>query len=158
MLVSVESFHGMKKAITTPGRRSIGDIEFSPDGSRLAFTVTDPPEVRQLTFSGRSDEAPQPYRLSLRGGDAEKLTNRKALKQVKTPRSLLRGEDDVTDPIGLSQQFYRGLERHHVDADLVLYPREGHDLREQKHLLDRLNRIVAWYDKYVKPDQPATAQ
>ena len=29
--------------------------------------------------------------------------------------------------------------------------REPHGLREEQHLLDRLTRIVAWYDKYLKP-------
>ena len=33
---------------------------------------------------------------------------------------------------------------------MVVYPREPHGLREEKHLLDRLNRIVAWYDKYMR--------
>jgi dipeptidyl aminopeptidase/acylaminoacyl peptidase len=80
------------------------------------------------------------------------------VKNVKTPTLLLQGEDDTTDPIGQSQQFYRGLKRYHVESDLVLYPREGHGLREEKHLVDRLTRIVAWYDKYLKPSQPATAQ
>jgi dipeptidyl aminopeptidase/acylaminoacyl peptidase len=74
------------------------------------------------------------------------------VKNAKTPTLLLQGENDVTDPIGQSQQFYRGLKRYGVDADLVLYPREGHGLREEKHLLDRLNRVIAWYDKHVKPE------
>src|SRR5262252_3518716 len=73
------------------------------------------------------------------------------VKNVKTPTLLLQGEDDTTDPIGQSQQFYRGLKRYGVDTDLVLYPREPHGLREEKHLLDRLARIVAWYDRYLKP-------
>jgi dipeptidyl aminopeptidase/acylaminoacyl peptidase len=80
------------------------------------------------------------------------------VKNVKTPTLLLQGEDDTTDPIGQSQQFYRGLKRYGVDADLVLYPREPHGLREEKHLLDRLNRIVAWYDKYLQPGSASTAQ
>jgi dipeptidyl aminopeptidase/acylaminoacyl peptidase len=79
------------------------------------------------------------------------------VKNVRTPTLLLQGEDDQTDPIGQSQQFYRGLKRYHVESDLVLYPREGHGLREEKHLLDRLTRVVAWYDKYLKPSQPSTA-
>ena len=73
------------------------------------------------------------------------------VKNVKTPTLLLQGEDDTTDPIGQSQQFYRGLKRYGVESDLVLYPREPHGLREEKHLIDRLNRIVAWYDRYLKP-------
>jgi dipeptidyl aminopeptidase/acylaminoacyl peptidase len=72
------------------------------------------------------------------------------VKHVKTPTLLLQGDSDLTDPIGQSQQFYRGLKRYGVDADFVVYPREPHGLREEKHLLDRLNRIVAWYDKYLK--------
>ena len=78
------------------------------------------------------------------------------VRQVKTPTLLLQGEDDRTDPAGQSQQFYRGLKRYNVDTDLVLYPREPHGLREEKHLLDRMNRIVAWFDKYLKPSTPAT--
>jgi len=30
-----------------------------------------------------------------------------------------------------------------------MYPREPHGLHEEKHLLDRLNRIVAWYEKHL---------
>ena len=48
------------------------------------------------------------------------------VKNVKTPTLLLQGEADTTDPIGQSQQFYRGLKRYGVDSDLVLYPREPH--------------------------------
>ena len=73
------------------------------------------------------------------------------VKNAKTPTLLLQGEDDTTDPIGQSQQFYRGLKRYGVESDLVLYPREPHGLREEQHLLDRLTRILAWYDKYLKP-------
>jgi dipeptidyl aminopeptidase/acylaminoacyl peptidase len=73
------------------------------------------------------------------------------VKNAKTPTLLLQGEDDTTDPIGQSQQFYRGLKRYGVESDLILYPREPHGLREEKHLVDRLTRILAWYDKYLGP-------
>jgi dipeptidyl aminopeptidase/acylaminoacyl peptidase len=78
------------------------------------------------------------------------------VKNARTPTLLLQGEDDVTDPIGQSQQFYRGLKRYGVDADLVLYPREGHSFREEQHLIDRLNRVLGWFDKYLKPAAPIT--
>jgi dipeptidyl aminopeptidase/acylaminoacyl peptidase len=80
------------------------------------------------------------------------------VKNVKTPTLLLQGEADETDPIGQSQQFYRGLKRYGVDAELVVYPREPHGLREEKHLLDRLTRIIAWYDSHLKASAPPTAQ
>ena len=73
------------------------------------------------------------------------------VKNVRTPTLLLQGENDVTDPIGQSQQFYRGLKRYGVEAELVLYPREGHGFREEKHLVDRLTRLLAWYERFLKP-------
>jgi dipeptidyl aminopeptidase/acylaminoacyl peptidase len=72
------------------------------------------------------------------------------VKNVKTPTLLLNGEEDTTDPIGQVGQFHRGLERYHVESELVVYPREGHGIREQKHQIDVLNRVIAWYQKYLK--------
>ena len=72
------------------------------------------------------------------------------LKIAKTPTLILQGEADTTDPLGQSQELYRGLKHYGVESVLVEYPREPHGFREEKHLLDRLNRILAWYDKYVK--------
>jgi dipeptidyl aminopeptidase/acylaminoacyl peptidase len=72
------------------------------------------------------------------------------LKNAKTPTLILQGESDTTDPPGQSQELYRGLKHYGVEAELVLYPREPHGLREEKHLVDRLNRILAWYDAHLK--------
>jgi len=80
------------------------------------------------------------------------------LKNAKTPTLILQGEDDDTDPVGQSQELYRGLKRYGVETELVLYPRENHGFQEEKHLLDRLNRILAWYDKHLKEASPASAK
>jgi dipeptidyl aminopeptidase/acylaminoacyl peptidase len=72
------------------------------------------------------------------------------LKNAKTPTLILQGEADTTDPPGQSQELYRGLKHYGVETQLVVYPREPHVLREQRHLLDRLNRMLAWYAKYVR--------
>ena len=74
----------------------------------------------------------------------------KYLKKARTPTLILQGEADTTDPLGQSQELYRGLKYYGVEAELVVYPREGHGLREEKHLVDRLNRIIAWYEKHLK--------
>jgi dipeptidyl aminopeptidase/acylaminoacyl peptidase len=72
------------------------------------------------------------------------------MKNAKTPTLILQGESDTTDPIGQSQQLYRGLKHYGVKAELVEYPREPHGPQEEKHNLDVLNRIVAWYDANLK--------
>jgi len=78
------------------------------------------------------------------------------LRNAKTPTLILQGDADLTDPLGQSQELYRGLKRYGVETELVVYPREPHGFREEKHLLDRLNRILAWYDKYLKDKPPAS--
>ena len=72
------------------------------------------------------------------------------LKNAKTPTLILQGAADTTDPLDQSQELYRGLKHYGVESELVEYPREPHGFHEEKHLLDRLNRILAWYDKYLK--------
>jgi len=77
------------------------------------------------------------------------------LKNVKTPTLILQGEADTTDPLGQSQELYRGLKRYGVETEFVIYPREPHSPHEEKHMLDILNRILAWYDKHLKPSGQA---
>lgn len=73
------------------------------------------------------------------------------IKRAKTPTLILQGEDDPTDPIGQAQQFYRGLKFYGVPAEFVLYPREGHGIREEQHQLDLLGRVIEWFDRWTGP-------
>ncbi|MEA2603760.1 MAG: hypothetical protein QOF89_4752 [Acidobacteriota bacterium] len=80
--------------------------------------------------------------------------------RAKTPALILQGENDATDPIGQAQQLYRALKRLSVPSDFVVYPRAGHGLREEKHVLDSWRRMAGWFDRYVrgvqeKPDAQA---
>jgi dipeptidyl aminopeptidase/acylaminoacyl peptidase len=72
------------------------------------------------------------------------------MRNAKTPTLVLQGDADTVDPLGQSQELYRGLKRYGVESEFVVYPREPHGFREEKHLADRLNRILAWYDKFLK--------
>jgi dipeptidyl aminopeptidase/acylaminoacyl peptidase len=72
------------------------------------------------------------------------------ISHAKTPTLILQGEADPIDPIGQSQELYRGLKRYGVDTELVLYPREPHGFQEAKHRVDVLKRVVDWYDKHLK--------
>jgi dipeptidyl aminopeptidase/acylaminoacyl peptidase len=69
---------------------------------------------------------------------------------------ILQGDADQVDPPGQNQELYRGLKRYGVETALVVYPREPHSFHEEKHLLERLNRIFACYDKHLKVGSPAT--
>ncbi len=69
-------------------------------------------------------------------------------RNVKTPTLFIHGENDNDVPIAEAEQFYVALHEVGVDTVLVRYPREGHGLRETAHVVDALDRGIAWYRKY----------
>jgi dipeptidyl aminopeptidase/acylaminoacyl peptidase len=79
------------------------------------------------------------------------LWQRSALRyvaQVKTPTLLIHGENDNDVPIAESEQFFVALKDVGVEAVMVRYPREGHGLREPKHVVDLMERSVKWYERH----------
>jgi dipeptidyl aminopeptidase/acylaminoacyl peptidase len=70
--------------------------------------------------------------------------------RVKTPTMLVHGENDNDVPIGEAEQFYIALKDVGVETVMVRYPREGHGLRETKHLVDVLERSMRWYERWFQ--------
>ena len=69
--------------------------------------------------------------------------------RIRTPVLILHGEQDTNVPLGQAIHFHRALRHFGVEHELVVYPREGHWLRERTHQLDVLRRIRAWYDRWL---------
>jgi dipeptidyl aminopeptidase/acylaminoacyl peptidase len=85
------------------------------------------------------------------GNLMDALWERSALRhvaKVRTPVLLLHGENDNDVPIGESEQFYIALKDVGVETVMVRYPREGHGLRESRHVVDSIDRSTAWYEKH----------
>jgi dipeptidyl aminopeptidase/acylaminoacyl peptidase len=81
----------------------------------------------------------------------DELWKRSSLRyvaQVHTPTMIVHGENDNDVPIGESEQFYIALKDVGVETILVRYPREGHGLREPKHIVDLMDRSIAWYERH----------
>ena len=79
------------------------------------------------------------------------LWQRSSLKyvaQVHTPVMLMHGENDADVPIAEAEQFYIALKDVGVETVFVRYPREGHGLREPKHIVDSIDRSIQWYEKH----------
>jgi len=71
------------------------------------------------------------------------------IRQAKTPTLILHGEDDDSNPVGQSQALYRALKRYGVETQLVVYPGESHFMRQEKHQIDVLERMVDWFDRHL---------
>jgi len=82
------------------------------------------------------------------------------VSKVTTPTLILHGENDNDVPISEAEQWYIALKDVGVDTTLVRYPREGHGLREPKHVADALDRSMAWYERAfkAKASEPAGAR
>ena len=69
--------------------------------------------------------------------------------RIKTPTMFVVGEMDYNVPLHASEQMYQALRQLGVDTQLVIYPGEHHGLGRPEFKLDRLQRYIAWFDKYL---------
>ncbi len=69
---------------------------------------------------------------------------------VHTPVMLMHGEGDPIVPIEEAEQYYVALKDIGVETMLVQYPREARILAETKHIVDNIQRKIAWYDKHFQ--------
>ncbi len=82
------------------------------------------------------------------------LLQRSALRHVAnahTPTLLMHGENDNDVPIAEAEQFYIALKDVGTETVMVRYPREGHGIRESKHIVDSIDRSIQWYEKHFPP-------
>ena len=77
-------------------------------------------------------------------------------KNVTTPLMILHSELDYRVPISQAETFFAALRRHgNRDAVMVRFPREGHELSrsgEPRHRVERLYKIVDWFDTHIQPE------
>jgi hypothetical protein len=55
------------------------------------------------------------------------------------------------------EQLYQALRRRGITTSLVVYPGEHHGGWTTLHQKDFLDRWLAWYDQYVKGENPNAA-
>jgi dipeptidyl aminopeptidase/acylaminoacyl peptidase len=76
----------------------------------------------------------------------------KYARDVKKPTLILHSDMDFRVPIEQDEQWFRALQHFGVPSELVLFPRENHNLTrtgEPKHLVESLNWQVYWFDRYL---------
>jgi dipeptidyl aminopeptidase/acylaminoacyl peptidase len=70
--------------------------------------------------------------------------------RIKTPTLFMCGERDFNVPLAGSEQMYQALRSLGVETQLIIYPNENHGIRRPSYQRDRLERYLAWYDKFLK--------
>lgn len=70
--------------------------------------------------------------------------------RIKTPTLFMGGQSDFNVPVIGGEQMYEALRTLGVPTQLVIYPGQFHGLTTPSYRKDRIERFVAWYDRYLK--------
>jgi len=73
------------------------------------------------------------------------------IKNVKAPTLLVGGDRDAEVPITQSYEYWNALRRLGVKTEFVVYPDEGHHFFKRSDQVDLMERIVGWFNTYLKP-------
>jgi len=79
------------------------------------------------------------------------------IKNVRTPTLILVGERDGECPAPQSREFWHALRDLGVETQYVVYAGEGHAILQGEHQRDVMNRMKAWFDRYLKNEPGKTA-
>ncbi|MGH7695729.1 MAG: prolyl oligopeptidase family serine peptidase, partial [Gemmatimonadaceae bacterium] len=134
-----------KAAINISGKVDI--ISFYTDSPRLGVRNIHAAEKSQDRLGATLWQQPQKYVAHSAIMFADRIT---------TPLLLMTGEQDSNVPAGNTREMYYALRRLGKEVVWVNYMNGGHGtpLTSANEFVDFYERMVQWYDKYLKGDGP----
>lgn len=69
--------------------------------------------------------------------------------RIRTPTLFMVGSEDFNVPLHGSEQMYQALRRLGVPTQLVIYPGQFHGFERPTFRVDRLQRYLDWYARWV---------
>ncbi|ELZ51638.1 dipeptidyl aminopeptidase/acylaminoacyl peptidase [Halorubrum distributum JCM 9100] len=67
---------------------------------------------------------------------------------IETPLLVMAGGEDWRCPPSQSEQLYVAARKQGVDAELVVYPDEHHNIGDPDRAIHRLEKILGWYETH----------
>ena len=105
----------------------------------MMWALSDLQSWTEWSFGGRPWEVPNAMRQH------SPLTH---AGKVKTPTLVLHSANDRRCPLPMGQAFHRALLQAGVQTQLVIYPEERHAISQPRHQVDKLTRILAWFESH----------
>jgi len=72
------------------------------------------------------------------------------IHKARTPTFAYVGERDIECPASQTVEFWHAMKTVGVPTAIMIYPGEGHGLREPAHAQDALQRTLSWFDRYLR--------
>ncbi len=128
---------------------------------RFNAAVSENGVTNQVSDWANSDSGPEYDRASLLGDPfspegVDKLWRQSPLRHVanvRTPLLMLQAEDDLRCPPYDNEQFFIALRHQRQTVEFVLYPDESHVYASSgrpDRRIDRNERILVWFDRYLR--------
>jgi dipeptidyl aminopeptidase/acylaminoacyl peptidase len=70
--------------------------------------------------------------------------------RIKTPTLFMASQNDFNVPVAGAEQMYQALRSMSVPTELVIYPNQNHGVAVPSYIIDRFERHIKWFDKYLK--------
>ncbi len=124
--------------------------------ARFSAAIAGAAVTNLFSFHGTTDITPtflEEYFREVAYERAEAYRSHSPVEYVsgsRTPTLVLHGENDARVPVSQGYEFYHGLKQSGVEVEMVVYPREGHSLREIRHQIDLVERVVGWFELHLK--------
>jgi dipeptidyl aminopeptidase/acylaminoacyl peptidase len=110
----------------------------------MMWALSDLQSWTEWEFGGLPWEAPDKYR---RHSPLSHVGN------VMTPTLILHSRDDRRVPLPMGKAFHQALLKRSVPTEMVIYPDEGHGIRQPRHREDVLRRLVGWFERHGMPPE-----
>jgi dipeptidyl aminopeptidase/acylaminoacyl peptidase len=75
-------------------------------------------------------------------------------ERLRTPSLITSGGRDRATPAGQAVELFRALREQGVDAELVIYPQEGHGVSDLAARADWSARSIAWLERFMPAARP----
>jgi dipeptidyl aminopeptidase/acylaminoacyl peptidase len=154
--------HVLAQGETDPNRLGIGGWSYGGEMSEWAITQTDRFKAavagagvydQQAEFETEGGSAGDEWYFGTPWEHADVYARNSPstyIGNAHTPTLIFDGEEDTSNPVGQSKGLYRALKHLNVETEMVLYPGEGHSPRNGSYNIDMFERILNWYDRFLK--------
>lgn len=72
--------------------------------------------------------------------------------RITTPILFTAGAHDLATPASQAQLLHTALLERGVETQLVVYPEEGHGVRQPQANADQCARMIAWFERFMPPN------
>ena len=121
---------------------------------RFAGAIVERGFLEPLSFQGTSDIGSffgDEY-VGVSAEDIARQSPMAVVGQVTTPTLVVHSELDFRCPLEQSTRYYAALKRNGVDAEMLIFPGENHELTrsgQPRHRVERFAAVLDWWQRHL---------